>query len=880
MFRLLIWLRALLRATFFRSRVEAELNEELGYHVEREVLKRVESGQTLDEARLAAVRAMGAIERSKEECRDVRGGREMAAVGRFFRDCRFAVRLFRRHPAPVCIAVSGLALAIGVVTAVFSIVNASMLRPHGMRDPSSVVSIARPGHAVWVGLPYAEFLRMRDANTLAGVEAAVSARVRISFTRDGQDIPRQAMSFVSAGYLGMLGARPELGRTLGAADDIPGAVPAVVISHHFWMTALEGDPEVIGRTVWVDRTPATLVGVLEPGFTGPQEPHRSIWASFGAHGVVTSGVPSSPASRLSVEVFARLRPDVSLAAATNNLNALLDPADASSASRASGRVQVQSAASPIAGLMDGDTFVGLVCVIGIVGLVLAVACVNAATLLMASALTRGREVGVRLAMGATRGRLITQMLSESLVLGMAAGSLGFLVAFWLVPIFARLAAISNEVDAAPDGVVLLFAVAVALVCGVGAGVTPALHASRGSVVATLQTSGSSRRGAMIPRRFRMWFIGLQTAVSLILLISASLLARSAVKANSTDVAFDVDQLLGVSFAMPRTDFDEQTYMRTALATVLDLPLVERASMAQNQPFGGTVERDRFMYGGRSFALDVVRADAEFLSTVGIPVVRGRGLTADDVAQEAPVALISESVARTFFPERDPVGQMLSDVPADAGNRQAPATIIGVVPDALMRRLDTERSGAVYRPISRERSNPPNLIVRSVRPAAASVAVEDALRRIDPRVQLSIRLVRAGLDDYRLGAERIAWLVAPGAVLALALAALGVYGLTTFVISQRLDEVSVRMALGASPWEVLRLLTADSLRPVFAGLVVGLIVAMALSAMMARQLSGISPHDPFSIATASAMLMICAVAAVLLPARRAARTDPASLLRES
>jgi hypothetical protein len=294
----------------------------------------------------------------------------------------------------------------------------------------------------------------------------------------------------------------------------------------------------------------------------------------------------------------------------------------------------------------------------------------------------------------------------------------------------------------------------------------------------------------------------------------------------------------------------------------------------------SVEHDRFTHDGRSFELNVNRSDAEFFSTLGLRVLRGRTFTAEEVAGGAPVALISVSVARAFFGGRDPIGRSLAEVPSERDQRQAPASIIGVVAEALLTRVDGQDYGALYRPLSQQRPNPPSLIIRTATPGVTAVAVENALRRIDVRVRPTALIVREGLDAYLDGKRRLAWLLGPAALLALILAALGVYGVTAFVVSQRTEEVSVRMAIGASSMDVLQLLVKDSLRPVVIGLAVGLGLALVVGRLFAEELAGISPHDPLSIGIALSALLACALVAVVVPARRAARTNPAALLRQA
>jgi len=481
-------------------------------------------------------------------------------------------------------------------------------------------------------------------------------------------------------------------------------------------------------------------------------------------------------------------------------------------------------------------------------------------------------------LGSTTGRLVRQMVSESLLLGLMAGGLGLLFAIWFVPILGAIIEMPPEFNAAPDGRVLLFAVAVAIVCGLGAVISPARYGARGDVLSALKSQHGWSGRAAVPSRLRTSFVAFQAAVSMLLLVVAALLARTAILMTRADIGFDADRMLAVSLSAPRAGFDEAAYAQTALLAVRDLPSVERASLSQYQPFGSSVEHDRFTHGGRSYTLYVNRTDADYFATTGLRILRGRSFTAEEVAREAPVALISDSVARSFFQGVDPIGQSVSSLPGE-GDRPAPATIIGVVADAIVARLRSQSNGTIYRPIRQKRPNPPSVIIRTANPGVAARAVEDALRRIDPRVRPTTSVVRDHLAEY-LGQKRmLAWLAGPTAVLALVLAALGVYGVTAFVVSQRTQEVSVRMAMGASSADVLRLLIKEGLRPVIAGLAVGLAGALVVSRMFARELPGISPHDPLAIGVATTTLLAGALVAVLVPARRVAKTDPASVLRE-
>jgi predicted permease len=882
--RWIIRLFVAIRSMVGGSRADRDLNDELQFHLEREIQERLKLGLPFAEG--TAIRAMGPIEKNREACRDIRRGNGAVLIaGRLRQDVRFALRLFRRHPLPVGIVIVGLALAIGVVTAVFSIVNATLLRPYGMDDPASVVGVTQPGRpGGWPIWPHADFLRMRQATRLATLEAADQRRVRFSRKPASDETIDQPLLFVTGGYLPLFGGRPAVGRTLGPMDDLPSAPPAIVVSHHFWQTELGADRTVVGETVWVNDAPATLVGVLQPGFTGPTNVPVAMFATLAAIDDLQMGPPVTPLAGPQVAIVGRLRHGASPRAVQDNLAAALNPSGKPrtvETGHGHGGALVYRASSPIDGPTEWDVYVVLVLVVGLVGTVLALACANVANLLLASAWTRVREVGVRLALGATRKRLVVQLVTESLLLGTMAGVLGFLFAFALVPVFATLVDASAGIDLAPDGRVLLFTLVVSLLCGLGAGLAPARHGTRGNVAAALQFQSGTRSAAAVPSRLRTTFVGIQAALSMLLLVVAALFTRSAVRMTSVEIGFDADRLLAVSFDIPRSDFDEPAYIARALAAVRRISSVERVSVSQYAPFGGSVWTDRFVHDGRSFDVSVMPADAEFFATTGARILRGRGFTAGEVAREAPVVLISQSIAAAFFQGRDPIGRLLSEVPSETGLPQPPATIAGVVADALVGRVDGEVYGAIYRPLSQKRVNPPTLLVRSARPGAAERSVEAALRGIDPRVEVMTRLVRDGLEGYLNVRRRLAWVLAPAAAVSLLLACLGIYGVTAFVTGLRTEEVSVRMALGASAGDILRLLATDSLRPIVMGLVVGLGLALVFSRFVAvEELPGINPLDPLSIATALATLLTCAIAAVLIPARRAAGVDPAELLRRA
>jgi predicted permease len=875
--------RVAVRSIFRRKRADAELNEEMQCHLEHEIEERMRAGLSRDDARRAAMRAMGAIEKSKEESRDLWRWPGGAAL---LQDVRFGARLFRKHPGPISVAVAGLAMAIAVVTSVVSIVNATLLRPYAMDDPESVFSVSVPGEHAGVGFPYDQFLRMQESATLATVAAKIDGRGRFSLSRSDEGLANRPISFASGGFLSMLGGRAAMGRSLEPSDDAPGAPPVIVVSYQFWMSTLNADPSMVGKTMWVNETPVTLVGVLQRAFTGPIEIRQPIWATFAAYDDLRMGPPITPAQAPRVDVFGRLRPGVGLRAVDDNLSAIVMRASAPGASAHSGGhgVDVHSASSPADGPAEADVTMVLITVFAVVVLVLALACANTSNLLMAAAVTRMREVGIRLAMGASRARLVAQLLHESVLLGVIAGGLGFVLSFWLAAIFGSLSDLPPDTDVAPDWRVLIFTVGIALVCGLAAGLSPARYGARGNLLVALQSQSGSRGGVGMPSRFRLSFVGFQSAVSILLLVLAALLTRSAIRLTSVDVGFDADRTVGVWFDAPRKkDFDEPAYIRRAFDAVREVPSVQSVSLVQNQPFFFMRDTARVMHEGRSSRLYLTTSDAAFFSTAGLRLQRGRLFTADEAAAEAPVVVVSESLATRFFGEQNPLGRSLvMEMWAGPGVRAQPSarTIIGVVADALVTDPDDVEQGVIYAPIRRTRFNTPNLFVRTSTPGATGRELENLLRGLDARVSPTIVITGEDIDEYLENKRRIALLVSPVALLALFLAAFGVHGVTAFVIGQRTEEMSVRMAIGASARDVLRLLLKDSLRPVAIGIVVGLVLAVITAQLLSTHVSGMSPRDPVSIGGAVATVVLFALVAVLAPARRAAKSDPASLLRQA
>lgn len=813
----------------------------------------------------------------------VRARTQSAGVHSVLADLRHGVRLFARHPAVIGATVGGLALAIAVSTTVFTMINAGVIRPYGMDDPGSVVRVQmRFAQGMATEWPYHAFAGMRERARLSRVVASAREGVRFSVAAD--DVPGRddSLLVVSGEYLPTLGGRAVLGRTLHASDDEAGAEPVVVLNHRFWTSRLNGDREVVGKTIWLSGSPLKVAGVLEPSFTGPVEP-PAFWAPFASYGPVSRDGVIDRTSAMHVVVVARIGADVERAAAEGELSAIAAGlpdvgirTESGSTLPATG-VQLDGATSP----MDGPDSEGMVLVIGaiflVVGLVLALACANVANLLLAGASARTREIGVRLALGASRGRILRQLLGESVAIGLVAGAAGLVLSLWLVPIAAAATGLPETYDVRPDAMVLLFTAGIAVVSGAGAGLAPARHGSRGDLVSVLKSHGTPA-GTPPAGRVRRWFIGLQAAGSILLLVTAALFLRAALHITRVDLGFDADRMVTVAATFPRSEADGaavDAYWRAASDRVRAVPSVEHVSLALYPPFGSAVSVTQLERGGATYRIYENRTDAEYFATAGFRFVRGRGYSADEVKANAPVAVVSESVVRDLLGSTEPIGASLSAV----SERLASYRIIGVVADAITARVRGRGDGTLYRPLPAADAGAAKLVIRAAHPPAIARDLEKTLLTMDPRVRPAATIVSHDVDRYMNEPKVLAGISGAVAALALVLAVLGVYGVTTFVVSQRMWELHVRQAIGASTRDILRLLVRQSLTPVLLGLSAGLLLALAAVPVLTPALSGLSPHDPAAIAGGVIVLVAAALAAVLSPARRAARADPASVLRQ-
>lgn len=848
----------------------------------------------------------------------------------------FALRLFFRERGLFGVTLAGLGAAIGVSTAVFTVLNAYALRGYGVAEPASVFRLALDNRltarvspygtsvsGVWAYSDYERLLR-----NATSITPAASASGGAQFRDRAEREPGQRLIYaaVSGNYFAVMGGTAAVGRVLALTDDEMGAPAVLVFSHAFWTRNLRGDASVVGRTVWLDDQPFVVAGVAARPFTGPSDTGAPpFWISLAAErNVWTAGVEARTAETLSqiqglrglgtlntadrerlrtlessvsapmerwnpaVNVYGRPAQGASRTQVEAEITALAlafaaERGQAVSAGRAALTLESLQERHAKASLSARVIFM----VAGAVGLVILLASANLANLLLAGAVRRGREIGTRLALGATRARIVRQLLTESLLLGGLGSVLGFLLATWLSPPFAALAVRYPErLDLAPDLTTYLFVTVLALVVGTAAGLAPARYSRRGDLVSALKADQSAAPGFLRRSYLRWILIAGQAAGSIALLVVAALLTRAVVRAATFDLGFDANHVVEVSVGL-RGGYDQartNAFWATALDRIRQIPGVGAAAVTESQPFSsyGPQRWQGARVGYRE------TTSSEYFDAIGLRILRGRAYSADEVRSGAPVAVISASVARLYWGAADPLGSSLERVwgPADSGNttrpgilRKPPGTrVVGVVADAITF-LQNYDAPTIYMPSESLHANT-QLVVRSRDDPADIVGpIRDALRSIDPEQRPDFYLLRDRFHRQLEEPKRLAALSAIIGGTALVLAMIGLFGVTAFVAGQRRYEVSVRIALGAEHRDVVRLLLGDSLRPVVIGLSCGLLLALWAGQVMQDALYGVSGRDPIAMIAGATVLLGSATTAAWLPARRAARVDPAQMLRQ-
>jgi putative ABC transport system permease protein len=803
----------------------------------------------------------------------------------FWKDVRYSVRVLLKNPGFTLVAVFVTALGIGANTAIFSVVNAVLLRPLPFEHSERLVQAMRVNVKKGTTTSSHSFPNFADERAqTADAFDALAAYTDMDAALTGTGAPERVSGVAaSADLFRVLGTGARLGRLFAPDDERAGGSPVVVITSGMWQRRFGADPEVVGRQITLESKPRTVVGVLPATFQFPF-----------VNGTPEYFVPLDPQGEMEkqrganyLDVLGRLKEGATREQAEAEMRSVAARLEQQYPEDDQGRsVSLVSAQEQLVGSLRTM----LLMLLGVVGLVLLVACANVANLQLARASGRGREVAIRTALGAGRWRVVRQLLTESLVLSLTGGALGLLLAAWGVALISSFvpADIPRFKEVGLDPSVLAFTLAAAVLTGVVFGLAPALQASRVELGESLKEGGRGSTEGRARNRVRSALIVLEVAVSLVLLVGAGLLVKSFVNLRNTNPGFDPRRVMTASVSLPEIKYakNEQLieFYREAVGRAARLPGVDGAAAIMPLPLSNNGINVTFTVEGQPdpgpgarpvSAARVITPD--YLRVMGIPVLRGRAFDEHDNADAPKVLLVNETLARQLFPGEDPVGRRL-----DVGLNDIKGEIVGVVGDVHSRGLEKEAGLEFYLPYEQTPFNSMQLVLRAREgqdPAGLAAPLRAVVREIDRDIPLYEVHPMEQLVADSVARQRFSMtLLAAFAVLALVLAAAGIFSVMSFLVAQRTHEIGVRVALGAQSRDILRMVVRYGMGLALAGVAAGLVGAFALTRFLASLLYGVSATDPLTFASVALLLAGVALLACLVPARRATRVDPMVALR--
>jgi len=814
-------------------------------------------------------------------------------------DFRYAVRTLTKAPAFTAVAVLTLALGIGANTVVFGMVNSVLLRPLPFDQPEQLVKIwgrysKQDIPQNWMSEP--EVWDLRDKLQSVSAVAAYSTGNGANLTRDASEPLRITINQASAELLPMLGVKPALGRLFSADEDKPGRERVALLDFGFWKAQMGADAAIVGRDIQLNGQTYTVLGVLPDGFTFGGD--ANVWLPL-----ALDRANQSNRGNHYLEVLARMRPGVTLPQVSADLDTVTNDLS----------VQFAQFYPKDAGFglyprllqtdLVGSAKLGLVVLFAAVGFVLLIACINLANLLLARGSSRRRELAVRAALGAGRLRLVRQMVTESIVIALAGGGCGVVLALWLTEALRSTAAVAlpNTRPLTVDVQVLLFAAAVSIVTGVLFGLVPALQSSSPRGTAVLKEAARGSSGAA-GRTLRSGLVVAEISIALVLLVVAGLMVRSLQQLLEVSPGFQAERLLTARISLPQANYRDVTattaFFTTLQERVRALPGVQSAGMTPLLPMtgrnsSGSTFIDQTTAQGLTESTVVKKPYLEadqrtvtpgFFDAMRIPLVRGRVLTSADTSDAAPAVVVDEEFAKRLWPDREPIGQRISN--GAVPNSNPPVllwrTVVGIVGHVKNNALDQVGREQIYVPLAQTPFPIRNMYL-SVRasgdPAAITSAIQRTVRTLDPSLPVyEVKTMDAWLDTTVSPRRFNVMLLLAFGALALTLAAVGTYGVIAYSVSQRTKEIGIRMALGASRRDVLRMVVGGGLRLAVAGVLIGVALSLAAGRLISTLLFGVRPSDPLTFTAVAATLLATAVFAAWIPARRATRVDPMVALR--
>src|SRR6266850_2354037 len=865
-----------LRSLFRRGQVEAELNEELRYHLERQIEVNTAAGMSVEEARYAALRAMHGLDQRKEECLDMR---RVRLIEDLWQDSRFSLRSLLKRPGFTAIALLALALGIGANTAIFSLVNAVILQPLPYRDPDRLISVYGTRNRSTQGsVGPTDFLDYRSQNkTFEQFAASGSMILPMNLTGSGEP-ERLNASIITGNYFDTFGVRPALGRGFSLENEKTGQDHVTVLSHAFWQTRFGGDPNIVNKTINLDGKAYEVLGVMPAEVVLPQPAQLWVPINFDA----------DPEMKMRNARFlrgiGRLKEGVTLDQAqtdTDLIAAQLEQQYPDSNTGWSLRL------IPLREILVGGSRTMLFILFGAVGFVLLIACANVANLLLVRAAARQKEIAMRTALGASRLRIIRQMITESLLLAIFGGALGALLAVAGVKLLVSLGEdnIPRTANVKIDATVLAFTLLISLATGLLFGLAPAFRTMKENLVDALKDGIRGGGEATLKNRTRSLLVVFESAIAVLLLIGAGLLIRSLVALQNVDPGFDPNNVLTLRVDLPPQKYNtpEKTsnFFEQLETRIAGLPGVEAVGFITDLPLSGqsndmpyAVEGRPVVASNKAFA-DFRRVNQNYLSAMRIPLRRGRNFTEQEVRQSDKAIVVSQAFVDRVFPNEEALGKRLI---IWSGIRNEPYEIIGIVGDTRYQSLQGEPSATMYVP-TREFLFV-NLVIRTQGdPLSLVGGVRKEVNALDPDQPIAaIRPMTEWVAMSAAGARYRTILLGLFALLAMILAATGIYGVMSYSVAQRTQEIGVRMALGARPLDVLKLVVRQGMMLALIGVIVGLAGALALTRVMSSLLFGVTERDPITFVAVAALLIVVAFISCFVPAHRATRVDPLIALR--
>lgn len=877
-------LRAHWNNVFRRDQLNHDLDEELHAYVELVSAEKVRSGMSPGEAYRDTRREMGGVDQVRQRVRDIRAG---TLLEKLAQDVRYGVRTLAKNPAFSLVVMATMALGIGANAAIFSVVDAVLLRPLPYLHPGQIVFMSENEPKAGVsdaGMSWPAFNLLRDHNRSFSAIAGLATH---SLTLTGYGEPAEVSTVaVTADFFSLFGTPPLLGRALLAEDGNESAAPVVVLSENLWRSRFGADPNIVGRAVALDQRSFTVAGVMPRSFQTPFVGRKDqIWIPL-VQDPLFSGWRTRPQQTHWLPVLARLRPGVSITEAQAELQTI----GAELAHQLPTEGGWQPAIQPLQQVIVGDVKTPLAVLLSAVCLVLLIACVNIANLLLARATTRSKEMAVRIALGASRRRIAAQLLTECAILGVVGGVLGVLLAWASITAFAS-AVPSGVPQLQPirvNGAVLGFALVLSLAGSLLCGLVPVLFTSRSDPQANFR-DGSRTGEAKGAQQARNFLASVEVAVALVLLTGAGLLLRSFNHLLSVRPGFETEHLVKAEVSLPRYQYKKPEQWRAITdellmrlqtqrgleksALAVPLPILDDSV---NLPF--TIAGNPPLPQGKANMANYASANPGYFQVMGISLIHGRLFSVNDTATTPPVALISEALARRYFPNQNPLGRHI--VFGFPPNGNVSREIVGVLADIHDVSLAKDPGPMMYVPFAQEPFWGAEIVVKSERSADdVAAAIRAETHNIDPglpvaKVESLPQAMNASLAEPR---SRTLLLAIFGGI-ALVLATVGIYGVISYSVSRRTREIGVRMALGASPASLRRLVLGESAKLALFGLAAGIPAALASGRFLSSMLFAVTPADPLTFIGVALLLTMVALAAAYFPARRAMRVDPMTALR--